>query len=42
MFLFGIRENWVVALSENTMWIRKGFHLARFLLVNNTTGKRQN
>jgi hypothetical protein len=40
MFSLGTRVNWVVAQSENILWIRKGFHLARYLLVNYPTRKR--
>jgi hypothetical protein len=40
MFLLGTRVNWVVSLLENIMWIHKGFHLARFLLINYPTRKR--
>jgi hypothetical protein len=41
MFLLGTRVNWAIALLENILWIRKGFHLARFLLVDYPIGKRQ-
>jgi hypothetical protein len=41
MFLLGTRVKWVVALSENIMWTRKVFHLARYLLVDYPIGKRR-
>jgi hypothetical protein len=41
MFLFGTRVNWAVALLGNILWIHKGFHLARYLLVDYPIGKRR-
>jgi hypothetical protein len=41
MIFLGTRVNWVVELLKKILWIRKGFHLARFLLVNYPIEKRQ-
>ncbi len=41
MFLLGTKENWVVALLKNILWIHKGFHLTRYLLVDYPTKKRR-
>jgi hypothetical protein len=40
MFLLGTQVKWAIALSENILWIRKGFHLARYFLVNYLISKR--
>ncbi len=41
MFLFGTKVSWVAALLGNILWIRKGFRLAKHLLVDCPIGKRQ-
>jgi len=40
MFLFGTRVNLAVTLLGNILWIHKGFHLARYLLVDYPIGMR--
>jgi hypothetical protein len=39
MFLPGTRVNWAVALLESILWICKGFHLAKYPLVDYPTGR---
>jgi hypothetical protein len=39
MFLLGTKVNWVVALLESILWIYKGFHLAKYPLVDYPTGE---
>jgi hypothetical protein len=41
MFLPGTKVNWVVALLKSIMWIRKGFHLPKYPLVDYPIRKRQ-
>jgi len=41
MFLLGTRVNLVVALLGNILWISRGFHLAKYLLVDYPTRRRQ-
>jgi hypothetical protein len=41
MFLLKTKVNWDVALSKNILSIHKGFHLARYLLVDYPTRKRR-
>jgi hypothetical protein len=40
MFFLGTRVSWVAVLLGNILWIRKGFRLARHLLVDCPIGKR--
>jgi hypothetical protein len=40
MFLLGTRVSWVIVSLGNILWIRKGFRLAKHLLVDCPIGKR--
>jgi hypothetical protein len=40
MFLLGTRVNWAVALLKSILWIRKGFHLAKYALADYLTKRR--